>query len=83
MTEDDRGTMRFSGGQYTWNYRSNFDWAGIAGVGSKLLPADKVEQLMFVCHAMNMTCTPPAPGPGTEPSRLSFAKTGLGKHQTK
>ena len=44
-------------GGLTWNYRSNFGWAGLAGVGSRLQPADKVEQMMFVCHAMNISCT--------------------------
>ena len=66
MTEEDKGSQRFSGsgrgGSMVWNYRSNFNWATVGGVGTKLQAASTGEQLMFVCHAMNKTdCQPGAP----------------------
>ena len=85
MTEDDKGQQRFvtSGGRgaMTWNYRSNFGWAESAGVGTKLQAAASTEQLMFVCHAMNMTCTSgalPQPGGGLTPACKELVRKDCG-----
>ena len=62
MTEDDKGSQRFSSSGKVWNYRSNFDWATVGSVGTTVQAASSGEQLMFVCHAMNKTdCKPGAP----------------------
>ena len=76
MRGEDRGSKRFTvgggghggrgGGATTWNYRSSFDWADVAGVGRSVEPASSAEQLLFVCHAMGKSCKvqpPPPPAP--------------------
>ena len=81
MVAEDRGSKRFTvgggrggggrggrggGAMTTWNYRSSFDWADVAGVGRSVEPASSAEQLLFVCHAMGKSCKvqpPPPPAP--------------------
>ena len=72
MKPTDRGSTRYTvdtpNGVRVYNYRSNFDWATLAGVGQQVQAGSTTEQLFFACHAVGKACLappppPPAPGP--------------------
>eukprot|EP01051_Picozoa_sp_SAG22_P026484 SAG22_NODE_8380_length_660_cov_0.969697_1_plen_95_part_10 len=66
MKPADISPTRFmtDGGAMVYNYLSNFDWAARAGVGDKVPAVSNAEQILFVCHAMDMkNCSAPPPLP--------------------
>eukprot|EP00040_Diaphanoeca_grandis_P025848 m.143864 g.143864 ORF g.143864 m.143864 type:complete len:527 (+) comp30340_c0_seq3:335-1915(+) len=64
MQANDTGTERYAVGATVWNYRSSV-------TDSKLPPGvarvSLAEQVLFVCHAHNMTCSVPPPSPAPPP----------------